>query len=567
MDIRRQFSQVEVEVSSVIKAPIGKVWASISRFGDLGDQTNDVSTSNGPNDQRYQRLGARRVVYIGTGRLIEELTALDNEKQTLSYKLVNDASNINPFPASFLNNRCTIKLRAVTVTNETFVDIQSRFMTDHAMADAMEQTWERMYTSMLTDLNRHMCASAVPQVQQPKAPLGAGTKRDFHQMAGQTQQSLGYPGNGGVLGQAYATAALSDPPQQPLTGTVPAGPSQPPTGFVNGSTHPSSPFASVGTASATLPMGPQAAHGALPANYSMAYQGSQGTLHTMTSSSSIHTQHLHSTGSSILQALGSGGSAALLTTQQQQQQKTLQHMQQQQGQIAGHGQLGQFGQPPVRSQLGTPHKSQPSGGYHPGTNDLNAHHQAAGERGAVPMMGDYGNNCMDAALLPPTASLGIKTPSPQCSSAFEMQDLGQSGSIVVNNALMSRLMEMIHLPGQASGPAAGAGGIQETVRPDFGNQPESASLLMDCELTGPELNSIKSRLAHEVISGNSSSGSRSPAAQGRGPPVVPMRADTGARVQMSSPFGAPNLQRNASANMGVSTPDQGGEHKFLACPA
>lgn len=82
-----------------------------------------------------------------------------------SYKLVNDASNINPFPASFLNNRCTIKLRPITVSNQTFVDIQSRFMTDHAMADSMEQTWERMYISMLVDLNRHMASSAVPQVQ------------------------------------------------------------------------------------------------------------------------------------------------------------------------------------------------------------------------------------------------------------------------------------------------------------------------------------------------------------------------------------------------------------------
>lgn len=87
-----------------------------------------------------------------------------------SYKLVNDASNINPFPASFLNNRCTIKLRPITVSNQTFVDIQSRFMTDHAMADSMEQTWERMYISMLVDLNRHMTSSAAPQVQVRASP-------------------------------------------------------------------------------------------------------------------------------------------------------------------------------------------------------------------------------------------------------------------------------------------------------------------------------------------------------------------------------------------------------------
>jgi hypothetical protein len=90
-----------------------------------------------------------------------------------SYKLVNDSQNINPFPASFLNNRCSIKLRGVTTSNETFVEIHSKFMTDHAMADAMEQTWERMYTSMLSDLNRHMLLanqSAVLQVGHSNHP-------------------------------------------------------------------------------------------------------------------------------------------------------------------------------------------------------------------------------------------------------------------------------------------------------------------------------------------------------------------------------------------------------------
>ncbi len=84
---------------------------------------------------------------------------------------MNDSQNINPFPASFLNNRCSIKLRGVTTSNETFVEIHSKFMTDHAMADAMEQTWERMYTSMLSDLNRHMLMAnqaAAMQVGHPK---------------------------------------------------------------------------------------------------------------------------------------------------------------------------------------------------------------------------------------------------------------------------------------------------------------------------------------------------------------------------------------------------------------
>lgn len=57
MDVRRQFSQVEVQVSAVILAPIRKVWASISRFGDIGDQNSaDASNANGAVCEPLQRV-------------------------------------------------------------------------------------------------------------------------------------------------------------------------------------------------------------------------------------------------------------------------------------------------------------------------------------------------------------------------------------------------------------------------------------------------------------------------------------------------------------------------------
>lgn len=182
------------------------------------------------------------------------------------------------------------------------------------------------------------------------------------------------------------------------------------------------------------------------------------------------------------------------------------------------------------------------------------------------MMGECSTNSVEAALLPPTASLGIKTPSPQRSSAFENLDAGHSGSAVVNNVLMSRLMEMIHRPCQSTGQGAGPENMQTIGGRGNGNQLDSSSLRLDCELTGSELKNINSRLVHEVTSGNSSSGSRSPATQARCFPAIPASTSTAGHLQMSSPFGAPNLQRNASANLGVSTPDQAGESKFLACP-
>lgn len=236
-------------------------------------------------------------------------------------------------------------------------------------------------------------------------------------MAGQTQQSLAYPGQGAVPTQVYGTGGLSEAPQQPITGIVLAGPSQVPNNFANGPTYPSSPFASIGTGNGAIPMSTQGALGALPSNYSMPYQASHGALHTMASSSSVHTQHLHSTGSSILQALGSGGTAAKMETQQQQQEKTSQQrpqQQQNQGQVAGHGQLAQFGQPSQRQQLGTLYKAQTTGGIYSGTIELKPHSQV------FPLLlsplvfsGQW------AILLPLPYGLNLQSPyiPSQCSSA------------------------------------------------------------------------------------------------------------------------------------------------------
>lgn len=177
----------------------------------------------------------------------------------------------------------------------------------------------------------------------------------------------------------------------------------------------------------------------------------------------------------------------------------------------------------------------------------------------MPNGATFQGSCMDSNLQHAPGPGGAKPLSPGDSASFRNSNQYVMGTGIVNTALMSRLMEMIHLPGGAEGHAGAAPGAPR----DGGGGPQhcDTGLLMDCELTAPELNNIQSRLAHEVASGNSSTGSGSP---GEAPPgssgpsvVVPM--------QMSSPFGAASLQRNMSTNLGVSTPDQGGEPKFLGC--
>jgi hypothetical protein len=81
-----------------------------------------------------------------------------------TFKLVSDGKNINPFPASFLNHRCTMKQRPVTTTGETFVEISGRFMTEHTMVDIMEETWECLYESILHGLAEKLGATPAQKV-------------------------------------------------------------------------------------------------------------------------------------------------------------------------------------------------------------------------------------------------------------------------------------------------------------------------------------------------------------------------------------------------------------------
>lgn len=184
--------------------------------------------------------------------------------------------------------------------------------------------------------------------QQAKPPMGAGSKRDFQMMAAPAQQPLAYPGQAQVPAQAGGSGGLPDGSAQQMTGMLSMPPAQPASSFTNGPSFPSSSFEAAGTKNgASVP--PITAAG--PSNpfppSSTPYQEHPATLHTMASSSSAHTQNLYSTGSSMLQALGSreGPPAFLMPPQQQQQMGAagLQH-EQAMGQLPLRGQPPPFGQ-------------------------------------------------------------------------------------------------------------------------------------------------------------------------------------------------------------------------------
>eukprot|EP00884_Botryococcus_braunii_P010843 jgi/Botrbrau1/19760/Bobra.0124s0013.1 len=154
------FPVVDVRVSGAVLGSISGVWQMISNFGNMGDYSFPVDgqrlrTALMPGHHTTE-VGAKRVLHIGNGRLYEELTAIDVDKFTLSYKLVNDVNNVNPFPASFLNATTRIRLRPITMSGHTLVEIHSKFNTEQSMVQSMRMAWQKIFEGTIDGLHHSL---------------------------------------------------------------------------------------------------------------------------------------------------------------------------------------------------------------------------------------------------------------------------------------------------------------------------------------------------------------------------------------------------------------------------
>jgi hypothetical protein len=87
-----------------------------------------------------------------TLRALANRTSVGNR----AYKLVSNKGNVNPFPASFLDHRCLIKLYKVTIKENTFVRVQGSFKTEREMVSIMKDTWEQIYRNMVDGVQTHL---------------------------------------------------------------------------------------------------------------------------------------------------------------------------------------------------------------------------------------------------------------------------------------------------------------------------------------------------------------------------------------------------------------------------
>ena len=121
----------EVYVSSIIDAPLEKVWEVLRDFNGLPHWHPFVEASRIENDLPADAIGCvRNFQLTDSGETIrEQLLALSDVDHCCTYSILD-----GPLPVS--NYVATIRLRTITMTGQTFGEWRSRFNTPSGEEDA-----------------------------------------------------------------------------------------------------------------------------------------------------------------------------------------------------------------------------------------------------------------------------------------------------------------------------------------------------------------------------------------------------------------------------------------------
>jgi len=113
-----------VFVSSVVNAPVEKVWATIRRFDAVADWLPFVKSSPIENGGDPTRVGCIRVLTQTDGEVFREVAvALSDGQRSYSYTFIS-----SPVP---VRNHCTmLRLLPLTDGNRCYIERSSRFESD-----------------------------------------------------------------------------------------------------------------------------------------------------------------------------------------------------------------------------------------------------------------------------------------------------------------------------------------------------------------------------------------------------------------------------------------------------
>jgi uncharacterized protein YndB with AHSA1/START domain len=141
----------KVFVSTVINAPIERVWRCVSDFNGLPAWMPGMKESVVEAGKSSQEIGAvRSLSMTGTkDKLRERLEVFSPEEFLITYSVLE-----GPLPVQ--NVRTSMRLRPITDAYGTFAEWSSEFGTDKGKEDAGVQFMGRVFNAGFRALKRHL---------------------------------------------------------------------------------------------------------------------------------------------------------------------------------------------------------------------------------------------------------------------------------------------------------------------------------------------------------------------------------------------------------------------------
>lgn len=141
----------KVFVSTVINAPMERVWRTVSDFNGLPAWMPGMTGSEIEPGKSATEIGAVRSLTMAGSKekLRERLEELDAEKCRITYSVLE-----GPLPVK--NVRTTIRLRPITDTYGTLGEWSSEFETEPGKEEEAEQFMKRVFNAGFRGLKRHL---------------------------------------------------------------------------------------------------------------------------------------------------------------------------------------------------------------------------------------------------------------------------------------------------------------------------------------------------------------------------------------------------------------------------
>ncbi|WP_293267493.1 SRPBCC family protein [Neptunomonas sp.] len=135
--------------STVINAPIEKVWDTIKNFHELPWGSAVVTSTKKVGNKQSNEVGAQRIL---NDAFHETLVSISNDEFTFSYRI-----DDGPGPVAkdtVLNYFGTVKLSPVTDSGETFIEWSSSFDSDNS--NEVREFCNPIYAGLLDSLNAYL---------------------------------------------------------------------------------------------------------------------------------------------------------------------------------------------------------------------------------------------------------------------------------------------------------------------------------------------------------------------------------------------------------------------------